>query len=324
MADTAAASAQGSAISENVSDKMRLYNEKLARRAAEEDAQRLYNRVRHLEKEDDALKKRIEETKKRVEDIRKQKHRNEAKLEEKELRRLQEEALAAQKNSEFKKLKDENEKKKKSAADKLALSKLSISAETKREREENDRLMAEQKLLLRKKALEGKEKVKEEAKSMKERHAEMNAKRSNDVHAEYQSKLDEERKRKSQYEKELKKLSEKELTLIQSLQEKQQLQRLAYEELESALGVKGKAGKQQQQQAAVADNEPDEEEIARQFSRFDPDKVAKCHSDDLGALIESLGITLNEQQLAQAKSQLVGDEGDGLISYGDFLLWWRG
>lgn len=63
--------------------------EKRTRKAVEEDAEKLYNRVRQLEKEEEKARKRILETKDRTEDILRLRERNEAKLAEKALRNKQ-------------------------------------------------------------------------------------------------------------------------------------------------------------------------------------------------------------------------------------------
>lgn len=77
-------------------------------------------------------------------------------------------------------------------------------------------------------------------------------------------------------------------------------------------------------QAEPAANEPDEEEIAKNFSKFDPDGSARISKDSLDDLMKALGIALSPEQLEQATAQLCPEGSDGFISYGDFLLWWRG
>ena len=60
--------------------------EKRARRMAEDDALRLYNRVRQLQKEEEKAKKRIDDTKKKAKEIIKLRERNEILRQEKEQR----------------------------------------------------------------------------------------------------------------------------------------------------------------------------------------------------------------------------------------------
>lgn len=63
--------------------------EKRTRKAVEDDAEKLYNRVRQLEKEEEKARKRITETKDKTEEILKLRERNEAKVAEKSQRNKQ-------------------------------------------------------------------------------------------------------------------------------------------------------------------------------------------------------------------------------------------
>lgn len=87
-------------------------NEKRARKAAEEDALRLYNRVRQLEKEEDKAQKRIEETRKRAQDILRLRQRNEQKQSERELRLRQLQLEIAQQRELISQMKDESRRQK--------------------------------------------------------------------------------------------------------------------------------------------------------------------------------------------------------------------
>ena len=63
--------------------------EKRARKAAEEDAARLYNRVKQLQKEEDKAKRRVDETKQKAAEILKLRERNEQRQQEREQRLVQ-------------------------------------------------------------------------------------------------------------------------------------------------------------------------------------------------------------------------------------------
>jgi hypothetical protein len=120
------------------------------------------------------------------------------------------------------------------------------------------------------------------------------------------------------------------------------LQRVAFEELEHALGLKKNAmdaalrsskshsSKGAAAAAAVAaapaeypEDEPDEAEVARQFGLLDSEGTGFIATAQLQQLMAALGIALNPAQLTQAKQQLDKDS-FGKISYGEFLLWWSG
>ena len=69
-------------------------------------------------------------------------------------------------------------------------------------------------------------------------------------------------------------------------------------------------------------NEPTEEEVQAAFAGFDPEQSGAIATASLDGLMQTLGLRLNEAQLAQAKLQLDRDN-VGAISYGEFLLWWK-
>ena len=119
------------------------------------------------------------------------------------------------------------------------------------------------------------------------------------------------------------------------------LQRVAFEELEHALGLKKNAmdaalrsSKSHSSKGAAAaavaaapaeypEDEPDEAEVARQFGLLDAEGTGFIATAQLQQLMAALGIALNAAQLTQAQQQLDKDS-FGKISYGEFLLWWSG
>jgi hypothetical protein len=117
------------------------------------------------------------------------------------------------------------------------------------------------------------------------------------------------------------------------------MQRVAFEELEHALGLKknamdsalrsSKAHSTKGEKGVAAapaeypEDEPDEAEVARQFGLLDAEGTGFIATAQLQQLMATLGIALNAAQLAQAQQQLDKDN-FGKISYGEFLLWWSG
>jgi len=73
----------------------------------------------------------------------------------------------------------------------------------------------------------------------------------------------------------------------------------------------------------VAPGEPTDEEIACAFAVYDPDSTTYIPTDRIGDLMQDLGMPLNPHQLAQANAQLDRNQ-CGQVSFGEFLLWWKG
>lgn len=133
--------------------------EKRARKVAEEDALRLYNRVRQLQKEEEKAQKRIQETKKKAKDIIRLRERNELVRQEKEQRSKELQLEVERQKLENLRLKEEALRNKTEQENKIYSEKVGLVQQTKEERAELERLLAESKLLARKEALEQKEAV---------------------------------------------------------------------------------------------------------------------------------------------------------------------
>lgn len=133
--------------------------EKRARKMAEEDALRLYNRVRQLQKEEDKAEKRISDTKRKAKEIVKLRERNELLRQEKEERMRELQELIESQRVENLRIKDESVRAKTEMENKLYAEKVQVVQQTKEERAELEKLLAESKLLSRKEALEQKESV---------------------------------------------------------------------------------------------------------------------------------------------------------------------
>lgn len=136
--------------------------EKRARKLAEDDATRLYNRVRQLQKEEEKAQKRIQDTKKKANEIIKLRERNELVKQEKELRMAQLQELIEQQKLENQRMKEEATKNKIEQENKVFADKVSVVQQTKDEKAELEKLLAESKLLSRKEALEQKEYIRKQ------------------------------------------------------------------------------------------------------------------------------------------------------------------
>lgn len=133
--------------------------EKRARKMAEDDALRLYNRVRQLQKEEDKALKRIQDTKRKAKEIVRLRERNELQRQEKEqrYRELQIE-IERQKQTNLQ-LKEEILRNKTEQENKIWADKVTTVQQSKEEKAEFEKMLAESKLLSRKEALEQKEAV---------------------------------------------------------------------------------------------------------------------------------------------------------------------
>ncbi len=105
--------------------------EKRARKLAEEDALRLYNRVRQLEKEEEKAQKRILETRTKAKEIVKLRERNELVKQEKELRMQQLQELIELQKAENARLKEEALRNKIEQENKIFADKVTVVQQTK-------------------------------------------------------------------------------------------------------------------------------------------------------------------------------------------------
>lgn len=143
--------------------------ERRARRLAEDDALRLYNRVRQLEKEEEKASKRILDTKKKAKDIVKLRERNELVKQEKDLRLRQLQELIELQKVENARLKEEAQRNKIEQENKIFAEKISVVQQTKEEKAEYERMLAESKLISRKEALEQKEFIRKQQEDARRR-----------------------------------------------------------------------------------------------------------------------------------------------------------
>ncbi|KAK9859323.1 hypothetical protein WJX84_010136 [Apatococcus fuscideae] len=167
--------------------------EKRARKAAEEDAVRLCNRVKQLQKESERVSKRVNDTKKKIQDVRCQQQRviDKQAVKEKWHREVQEEIdrqrflniLSRQQNRQNKSLSEVQ----------LQKERHSQAEEAKEESAEIERVLAESKLLARIEALERKEAVRKDYKKCLEHQNKYRADKIKLAHGEYEKRLREQR-----------------------------------------------------------------------------------------------------------------------------------
>lgn len=69
--------------------------------------------------------------------------------------------------------------------------------------------------------------------------------------------------------------------------------------------------------------EPTDEQVARAFAMYDPEGTTYVATAQLGDLMRDLGMPLSEGQLQQALMQLDPLQA-GRVSFGEFLMWWKG
>ncbi|MEW5308898.1 MAG: hypothetical protein WDW38_000819 [Sanguina aurantia] len=315
--------------------------EKRARKVAEDDALRLYNRVRQLQKEEEKAHKRIADTRRKAKEIIKQRERNESKLLDKEqrLREIDTE-LGKQRQSNVL-LKEEAVKNRTEMENRLYAEKVSLVLQAKDERVEIDRLLAESKLLARKEALEQKEAIRAAQEDGRRRIEQIKATKLHSAQGDYEKRLKEEMDAKCVKEREIERLAQMELELIERLKSKQMEQRKAYQQLEAVLSLGStrnssprhssktplsgahSSAVETPSEAGSGGGDPSEEDVARAFSMYDTDGTGEVSTLSLDGLMKDLHVPLTAMQLAQAISQL-DTELEGKISFGGFLVWWKG
>jgi len=345
--------------------------EKRLRKAAEQDALRLYNRVRQLQREEVKAAKRIQETRQRAREVLSLRERNQQKAREKELR-LRELQVEVAKQRKHNVIRKEVNRRNKDAAFHDVMDFREAMAQTVRvERALLEDEMQREKIVARKQAVQQKLEIRRQheiaaRKAEQRKVAELIA-----AHEDYESRVAAEVAVRQKKEKELQEMAQLELQLIEKLKRKQIEQIEAYTELEDVLGTKppstaqkppssarsakpsarssarpaaerSSAGPARESSRASAGAgaatpppeampseasgepvEPTEEEIAMAFAQYDEEGTGAIGTTLLDPLMRDLGVPLDAAQLAQAVSQL-DRSGAGEISFGEFLLWWRG
>lgn len=285
-----------------------------------------------LEKEKAKSDKRITETRKRATVIHQYRKRNEEHKIFKETLVKEREQEIMEQAKVLQETKAESVKRREESSRALEEAKREINRRAKDERESNERYLEEQRVLDRKAAMEAKEEVKRQQLEQAQRAAMMKQKHLDSARENYEQRLQKEVEQQQEKEKDLARMSKMELELIEQLQKKQEEQRAAYEELETALlgttggGMKGgggKTGKSSKKGAAGAAAEPGEEDVQKAFAAIDTEGTGVIPTAQLSELMAALGITLNATQLKEASDQLDASKA-GKVSYGEFVMWWNG
>ncbi|GMH41392.1 hypothetical protein BSKO_09302 [Bryopsis sp. KO-2023] len=306
--------------------------EKRARKQVEDDTVRLYNRVRQLEKEEEKAQKRIKETKAKADEITELRLRNEQKIVEREKRTKRlEERLEKQREDNFK-LKQESKAARVRKEITVLESKQNVVQRTKGERAKIERLVAEDRFLSRRKALQQKETVRRSQQLAEQKIQQQRTARLQMAHDEYDRRLREEVESRFKKEKELENLVRLELDLIERLKASQDAQCLAYKQLDAALqlGKTSTRSKSAQQQRMTTvgkpkpeNGEPTDQEVAQIFANYDSQGSGYVETLHIHSLLSDLKTSLKPQQLSLAISQL-DPKASGKVSFGEFLLWWKG
>lgn len=345
--------------------------EKRLRKAAEEDALRLYNRVRQLQREEQKAEKRIEETKERANEVLSLRERNVQKAREKELRLRELQVEVAKQRKSNVKRKEVTRRNKELRETQIMELRDQMAQEVRIERAVLEDELQREKILARKRAVEQKEQIRRAKEEATQKLEQRKLAELINAHEDYQQRVAEEMAVRRKKEQELHAMAKVELQLIERLKKKQQEQVQAYTELEDVLGTRTlaqggtgggsrimssrSAGAPQargssagrgttahssgqghpagadaaestsavEQGSPGAAREPTEEEIAVAFSRYDDEGTGTIPTTSLEGLMSDLGLQLNAHQLSQAVAQL-DRTGMGEVSFGEFLLWWRG
>jgi Ca2+-binding EF-hand superfamily protein len=65
----------------------------------------------------------------------------------------------------------------------------------------------------------------------------------------------------------------------------------------------------------------DDDELRREFQRFDADANGRIDEQEFSALVRSLGVNLSENRIAVAFGAIDIDA-SGSIEFGEFCSWW--
>lgn len=333
--------------------------EKRARQLAEDDAHKLYNRIRQLQKEEEKAQRRIEETQRKAQEVSSLRERNEARQAERQHRQQDLAARVEQQRRQNLRAKEINVRNRVASECKVLAERAEAAQQTKEETLEIQRAIGELRELHRARAQEKKDAV-------LRMHAEggcklqqFRAAKLNMGQEEYERRLREEMDMKAQKEQEIARLTQLEAEALERLRQKQQEQQRANEQLEALLtaGMPARSTKQRRtprtpgsqhsvrqshersprmpahdpssngtdagtaEPAAAGDMS--DEDIARVFSNYDPHGIGEIGVDNIGGLMSDLGTPLEAPQLQMAVQQL-DEKGSGVITFGEFLMWWRG
>lgn len=216
-------------------ESQRLLDAKNVRKKVEDDVQLLANRIALLEIEEKKANKKIEETRKKAQEIMGLKSRNkEAQLKKQEIRQKEQEELMrkSQNLKEFKEASKQNAENNKN----LMLSKIKNDVDTmkkiKKETKEQVGLIKDEESLKNTQVVT---EVKNREKELELKKQKAREEKAAQIRREYEEKFQRELSMINDKKNELERLEKKEMELISKLQNTQNLQKQAFEELERAL-----------------------------------------------------------------------------------------
>ncbi|KAF6263472.1 flagellar associated protein [Scenedesmus sp. NREL 46B-D3] len=215
-----------------------LAEEKRARRLAEDDALRLYNRIRQLQKEEERADRRIKQTKQRAVGVQQQQRHLLERMSEKATREAALQAQLERQVAENQKIKHEHERIRQQVESRLLAGKASLAAATKEQRAE---LAAELEVLQARSlaaVVAKKEAVKQQQASGATKVQQHKAAKQAVAHLDYERRLREELEVKAAKEQEIAGLAQLEVQLIERLRLKQQQQVQAARQLEEAVAMR--------------------------------------------------------------------------------------
>jgi hypothetical protein len=148
---------------------------------------------------------------------------------------------------------------------------------------------------------------------------------------------------KAAKEREIEQLAKLEMELIERLKAKQQEQKKALQQLEAVLAIGSPSSPKSKKPAqspgstkaksggpgaakkttGSVKSEPSEEDVARAFAVYDREGTGSVSTKDIQPLLKDLNVPLGPEQLEQAVSQLDPNK-TKKVSFGEFLLWWKG
>lgn len=228
---------EASGYSSESSRNTTIANEKKARKAVEEDAARLHNRVTTLQKEEQKAQKRLDETRRKARDLLELRAQNERRQLEREERQQQLQTELAAQRQDFGSAKEKSFQKKVKVEKRAYMAKMTSAVQTKEERLENEQRLAEYKLSHRLNALEKKDAVKKSMMKSQHKLDSYRMQRIQATHADYEHRLQEEVNARLLKEQELQHLSGVEIELIERLKKKQVEQQQALQELQEAMAL---------------------------------------------------------------------------------------
>ena len=65
-----------------------------------------------------------------------------------------------------------------------------------------------------------------------------------------------------------------------------------------------------------------DDELKKDFDRFDNDGNGRIDESEFGALVRSLGVTMSDARVAVA-FQALDIDGSGSVEFGEFRNWWK-